>query len=57
MFIEILYKTIIFVLKKGGFMMEGDFKINSFFDDKWEEIEKVLADYLLSVVKTASFQN
>ena len=57
MFIVILYKTIIFVLKKGGFMMEGDFKINSFFDDKGEEIEKLLADYLLSLVKTTNFQN
>lgn len=38
-------------------MMEGDFKINSFFDDKGEEIEKLLADYLLSVIKTANFQN
>lgn len=37
--------------------MEGDFKINSFFDDKGEEIEKLLADYLLSVIKTANFQN
>lgn len=38
-------------------MMEGDFKINSFFDDKGEEIEKLLADYLLSLVKTTNFQN
>lgn len=38
-------------------MMEGDFKINSFFDDKGEEIEKLLVDYLLSVIKTANFQN
>ena len=37
--------------------MEGDFKINSFFDDKGEEIERLLADYLLSVVKTANFQS
>ena len=37
--------------------MEVDFKINSFFDDKGEEIERLLADYFLSVVKTASFQN
>ena len=37
--------------------MEGDFKINSFFDDKGEEIEKLLADYLFSVIKTANFQN
>ena len=37
--------------------MKGDFRINSFFDDKGEEIERLLADYLLSVVKTASFQN
>lgn len=37
--------------------MEGDFKINSFFDDKGEEIEKLLADYLLSLVKTTNFQN
>ena len=37
--------------------MEGDFKINSFFDDKGEKIEKLLADYLLSVIKTANFQS
>lgn len=37
--------------------MDGDFKINSFFDDKGEEIEKLLADYLISAIKTAHFQN
>ena len=37
--------------------MEGDFMINSFFDDKGEEIERLLADYLLSLVKTANSQN
>ncbi len=37
--------------------MEGDFKINIFFNEDGEEIEKMLAVYLLSVIKTASFQN
>ena len=37
--------------------MEGDFKINTFYDDKGYEIEKILADYLISVIKTANFQN
>lgn len=37
--------------------MEGDFKINSFFDDKGGEVENLLADYLLSVIKTRAIQN
>lgn len=37
--------------------MEGDFKINIFFNEDGEEIEKMLAEYLLSDIKTASFQN
>lgn len=37
--------------------MEGDFKINIFFNEDGQEIEKMLAEYLLSVIKTASFQN
>ena len=37
--------------------MEGDFKFNIFFNEDGEEIEKMLAVYLLSVIKTDSFQN
>lgn len=37
--------------------MEGDFKINTFFDDNGEEIEKLLANYLLSVIKTRAIDN
>lgn len=37
--------------------MEGDFKINIFFNEDGEEIEKMLAVYLLSVIKIANFQN
>ncbi len=37
--------------------MEGDFKINIFFNEDGEEIEKMLAVYLLSVIKTANFPN
>ena len=37
--------------------MRGDFNINSFFDGKGEAIEKLLADYFISVIKTANFQN
>lgn len=37
--------------------MEGDFKINLFFNDKGDEIENLLSDYLLSVIKTANCQN
>ena len=37
--------------------MERDFKINIFFNEDGEEIEKMLAKYLLSVIKASSFQN
>ena len=37
--------------------MEREFKINVFFDDKGEEIEKFFAEYLLSIIKTSKVQN
>ncbi len=37
--------------------MEGEFKINVFFNEDGEEIDKLLADYLLSITKTSTIQN
>lgn len=37
--------------------MKGEFKINIFFDDDGEKIEKMLAEYLLSIIKTSTIQN
>jgi len=37
--------------------MEEEFKVNLFFNENGEEIEKMLADYILSIIKTSTFQN
>lgn len=37
--------------------MEGDFKINIFFNENSKEIEKMLAEYMLSVIKIGNFWN
>ena len=37
--------------------MRGDFKINIFFNENGEKIEKMIAEYLLSIIKTANFPN
>ncbi len=37
--------------------MEGEFKINLIFNENGEKIEKMLADYILSIIKTSTFSN
>lgn len=37
--------------------MEEEFKVNLFFNENGEEIEKMLADYILSIIKISTFQN